>query len=249
MDHVLRGVAMNYTISFMLLCFSLFPELAQAKNEYNPVLYNLSTLFDFNPVKGNVKKLNSIVLDGNGVQVYKISIDLNDGGCVDAMNLKNTGDNYTVSLRRDGDFLKGSKNDVPLSIQLDKSCNLISKNEGGDITTYTLDTNGMLKTMSFMGQKMAEHFYDADSNLVRAEFYASGLVASMNNVVYANTTSKPLDYELNNTSSYSQGYKAVNSCSYDEKLVPKLCKLTIQSAGNPAPPLVSMTVHTDVVFF
>ncbi|WP_263316215.1 YnfC family lipoprotein, partial [Enterobacter roggenkampii] len=62
--------------------------MAFAENHYIPLLYNLSTMFDFNPVKGTVKSLDTDVQE-NGKITYKISIRLNKNGCVDSLNLGN----------------------------------------------------------------------------------------------------------------------------------------------------------------
>ncbi len=62
-------------ISTLFLCTSLFSGMALADKHYIPLLYNLSTIFDFNPVKGAVKSLDTNV-EENGKVTYKISIRL-----------------------------------------------------------------------------------------------------------------------------------------------------------------------------
>jgi hypothetical protein len=62
--------------STLFLCTFLFSSMAFAENHYIPLLYNLSTMFDFNPVKGAVKSLDTDV-EENGKITYKISIRLN----------------------------------------------------------------------------------------------------------------------------------------------------------------------------
>lgn len=84
--------------STLFLCTSLFSSMAFAENHYIPLLYNLSTMFDFNPVKGAVKSLDTDV-EENGKITYKISIRLNKNGCVDSLNLDNVSSGHETILK------------------------------------------------------------------------------------------------------------------------------------------------------
>lgn len=223
--------------------------MAQAKESYIPVLYNLSTLFDFNPVKGHIKSLHSVVNDDSGKLIYKIDLSLNKNGCVDSLNLNNIGDGYVVLLKRQGNSLTGLKNQSRLAFELDAKCNLISRDENGDVDAYTLEDNGLLKTIEVRGKKIAEHFYDTDSNLVRVEFYASGMIASQNAVEYADVNKRPLDYKIVNTSHYSQGYVATNTCEYTKEQIPTVCKTQIIKSSNPETPSIMLTSRTSTEFY
>jgi len=240
---------MKYKVLPVLLITCVFSSFAQAKDSYIPVLYNLSTIFDFNPVKGDVKTLDSVVNNLDGKEIYRIHIELNNKGCVDLLDLNNVGGGYAVLLKRHGDVLSGTKNDGKLSFQLDKACNLVSRNDNGEVSKYTVDPNGRIKSIEFLGQKISEHFYDDNSNLARVEFYASGMIASKNDVSYIDAVKKPLDYEIVNTSNYSRGFKAKSHCNYSEKLIPIQCELSIQQSSHPEAPPTILNAHTSVEFF
>lgn len=235
--------------SYALLLSAIFVSgMVHAETRYIPIVYNLSTIFDFNPVNGPVKSLNTIV-ENDGKVSYEISLKLNEKGCVESLSLNSISNGYKTELKNDGVNLVGKRGENPYSIGLTKDCNLLSQNDNGDENTYTLTDDGMIKDTYYLGQKIAEHFYDKDSNLIRSEFYASGNILSKNEITYSDKNKKPLDYKIINESSYAQGYTATTTCKYNAKLVPELCDLTIQKAGDPQPKPTVMTVHTSVEFY
>lgn len=114
---------------------------------------------------------------------------------------------------------------------------------------YTLNSNGMIKNTLYLGRKISEHFYDEESNLVRAVFLFEEKVLSKNEVTYADSHERPLDYKITNFASNSGGFIATNSCKYSEHLVPELCQLTVQNTDSPPPRPIKMTVSTKVEFY
>jgi len=222
--------------------------ITYADDTYIPLVYNLSTIFDFNPVKGPVKTLQS-VLESNDKVSYKINLKLNENGCIDSLRLDNISGGYSTVLKRVGASLVGHKNNTPYSIGLTKDCNILTQNDNGDENTFSLTSDGMIKDTYYLGQKIAEHFYDKNSNLILSEFYASANVLSKNEITYTDANKKPLDYKIQNISGYSEGYIATSTCEYTSKFVPELCRLIIQKAGNPLPNPVVMTAHTAVEFY
>lgn len=235
-------------ISTLFLCISLFSSMALAENHYIPILYNLSTIFDFNPVKGAVKSLDTDV-EENGRFTYKLAIRLDKNGCVDNLNIDNISSGHKTVLKNSNGSLIGQREGKPFSIQLDEKCNILSKNDNGDELLFTHYSNGLIKDTFFLGEQISKHFYDDNQNLTRSEFYSSGKVMSKNEISYTDGNGKPLDYKIINSSSYSEGYTATSSCRYNEMLVPEVCKVTVQSAGNPVRKPVLMTAHTKVEFY
>lgn len=235
-------------IHSLLFCASLFSGTVLADNHYIPLLYNLSTIFDFNPVKGAVKSIDTYVQE-NGVVKNKIALKLNKQGCIESLELNDVSSGSKTFLKFKNGNLVGEKHGKPISFVLSNKCDLLSTNENGDELTYTLNSNGMIKDTYFLGQKIAEHFYDGDSNLIRSEFYGSGKVMFKSEITYVDKIKKPLDYKLLNTAVYKEGYIATSSCDYSVELVPEVCKITIQRAGNPVPNPVVMTAHTKAEFY
>lgn len=132
---------------------------------------------------------------------------------------------------------------------MSKDCNLHIVNEDGDKMEYTLNSNGMIKDTFYLGSKISEHFYDKESNLVRSEFLYDDKVLSKNEVTYADSHERPLDYKITNLSSNSGGFIATNSCKYSEQLVPELCHLMVKKTDSPPSRPTKMTVRTKVEFY
>jgi hypothetical protein len=225
-----------------------FSGLANANNDYIPILYNLSTIFDFNPVKGPIKSLNEHVVV-NGEKTQDINLEFDNDFCVESLTINRPVEDYSLHLKLKGGALEGQKNGKPFSIELSKNCNLYSVNESGDKKVYTLNANGMIKDTLYLGHKISEHFYDEESNLVRAVFLFEGKILSKNEVTYADSHDRPLDYIIKNSAINSSGFIATNSCKYSEQLVPELCQLTVQNTDSPPPGPIKMTVSTKVEFY
>lgn len=232
----------------LLLSTVLISGMSHAENGYIPVLYNLSTMFDFNPVKGPVKSLSTIV-ESNGKVTYKVLLKLNKKGCIESLSLDNISNGFKTELNNDGVNLVGKRGENPYFVGLTEDCNILSQNDNGEKNTFSLTVSGMIKDTYYLGQKIATHFYDDNDNLIRSEFYGSDKILSSNEVIYLDKNTKPLDYKIINESSYAQGYTATTTCKYNAKLVPELCNLIIQNAGNPLPKPTVITAHTSVEFY
>ncbi|MGP6487606.1 YnfC family lipoprotein [Duffyella gerundensis] len=229
------------------LCFSGIAN-ANANNNYIPILYNLSTILDFNPVKGPIKSLDEHVV-ANGKEIQEIKLNFDNGFCVENLTINRPTEGYSLELKLKGSVLEGEKNGKPFSIELSKDCNLHTVNDNGDKMEYTLNSNGMIKDTFFLGSKVSEHFYDKESNFVRSVFLFEDKVLSKNEVTYADSHERPLDYKIMNSSGSSDGFIATNSCEYSEQLVPKLCQLTVQKTDSPPSKPTEMTVSTKVEFY
>ena len=46
------------------------------RQRYSPLLFNLSMLFDFNPVRGDVKSMHTTVKDNTGTVTNKVALKL-----------------------------------------------------------------------------------------------------------------------------------------------------------------------------
>jgi len=233
----------------LAVALGLAATAASAQQAYNPVLLNLSTLMDFNPVVGHVKSLNTSAVNDKGEAVYQLSMTLSADGCVQTLNSTDNVNRMQTVLVKEGNALKGTQNGNPLSFTLDSKCNLLSRDDSAGHLDFVTNAQGQLKSVMLGEQKIVDHFYDADGNLIKAEFYASGMVASSNSVTYPDSVNKPVDYTLVNQSAYQPGFRATNACQYDKRHVPTLCHVTVMpEKGQPAP-MPNMTVTTQASFY
>lgn len=236
---------MTKTFTFMLaLAFSSGCVAAQ----YNPVIFNLSTLLDFNPVKGPVKSLQTTVDNSDGNQVYRMAMTLEPNGCIQSLDVEDMSQKFTLHVVKKADALSGEYSGQPVTFTLDKKCNIAAKKVGEDVTHYTHYPNGMIKDIVYKGMTLASHFYDKQNNLIKVEFYMSGKVASANTIVYRDSEHRPVDYALKNQSVYAAGYTASSQCEYAQNSVPTLCHIAIIPEGNEQRPnrLIS---HTQAEFY
>lgn len=107
----------------------------------------------------------------------------------------------------------------------------------------------MIKETLYSGHKISEHFYDEESNLVRAVFIFKGKVLSKNEVAYADSHKRPLNYKITNSAIHLAGIIATNACKYSEQLVPELCQLTVQNTDSPPSGTIKMSASTKVEFY
>lgn len=211
------------------LTFGLVAPITWAQQPYNPVLLNLSTLLDFNPVRGEVKTIDAVGADENGSEIFTLHAALSADGCVQTLRREGEPDINPMNLVKEGNFLKGTLNGEPVTFGLNSKCNLISRDDNSGHLDYKTNAQGQLGEIWLNTLKIADHFYDTQGNIKQAQFYSGELVASTINVTYPDSTNKPLDYTLVNHSFLNpeSNSTAKNQCQYNEMRVPVLCHLTI----------------------
>lgn len=82
--------------------------IANANDNYIPILYNLSTIFDFNPVKGPIRSLEEHVV-ANGKETQEIKLEFNNDFCVKNLTINRPTENYSLQLKLKGGVLEGKK--------------------------------------------------------------------------------------------------------------------------------------------
>lgn len=220
-----------------------------AKQAYNPLLFNLSTLLDFNPVAGHIKSLDVSATNDKGEVMFELTSTLSSDGCVQTLTRTDKFSHSQMVLAKEGHTLKGTLDGQPITFTLDSKCNLLSRDDSTGHLDYRTNAQGQLKTIMLGTQKIADHFYDADGNLIKAEFYASGMVASANSITYPDSVNKPVDYTLVNQSALQPGFSATNTCQYDKQHVPVRCHLTFSPAKGQPAPMPDLTVTTRASFY
>lgn len=119
-----------------LLGFFMLSSSVLANDSYLPVLYNLSLLYGFVSIRGNVKELNVSIENEKGQQIYELDATLSQSGCLDSLQFNDKRKRSELILRRDGRTLKGIKDWSIITISLDEKCNIVSKTESGGLEQY-----------------------------------------------------------------------------------------------------------------
>ncbi|CAH6662304.1 YnfC family lipoprotein [Pseudocitrobacter vendiensis] len=232
-----------------LLVFFMLSSPVLANDSYIPVLYNLSLLYGFVPIRGDVKELNVSIEDEKGRQIYELDATLSQSGCLDSLQFNDKRKRSELILRRDGRTLKGIKDWSIITISLDEKCNIVSKTENGGLEQYEIADNGLLMSTRFMGNKVSEYLYDERGNVNMTKFYSSRGVTASNVVMYSDPQHKPLDYTLINSSRYSENYATNSVCQYDERGTPGKCDLTITWEDKPGKKPLRLKVYTQATFY
>ncbi|MCL6746268.1 YnfC family lipoprotein [Kosakonia sp. R1.Fl] len=223
---------------------------ACAQQTYIPVLLNLSTLLDFNPVKGPVKTIDSVGTDDKGNEVYTLHMVLSAEGCVQTLRRDDKSNISHMNLAKEEKSLKGTFNGQPVAYGLDDRCNLTSRDDSDGHLDYKTNAQGLLGETMLRTLKITDHFYDTDGNIKKVQYYSGDLVASSTSIRYPDSVNKPLDYTMVNESALDArfNFTAVSECQYDERQVPVLChvKVTPANSGNA---LTHMTVATRASFY
>ncbi|WP_240528473.1 YnfC family lipoprotein [Kosakonia sacchari] len=224
--------------------------VACAQQTYIPVLLNLSTLLDFNPIKGHVKTMDSTGTDDKGNEVYTLHVALSAEGCVQALRRDGKSDNSHMNLVHEGKALKGTFNGKPVAFGLDEKCNLMSRDDSEGHLDYKTNAQGLLGETMLRTLKITDHFYDTDGNIKKVQYYSGDLVASSTSIHYPDSVNKPLDYTMVNESALDArfNFTAVSECQYDERKVPVLCHFNVTPAkGGDA--VTHMTIATRASFY
>ncbi|TCB98645.1 YnfC family lipoprotein [Kosakonia quasisacchari] len=238
----------SYLLALML---GFTTTVASAQQTYMPVLLNLSTLLDFNPVKGHVKTIDSVGTDDKGNEVYTLRVVLSAEGCVQTLRHDGKSDNSHMNLVNEGKALKGTFNGQPVAFGLDDKCNLTSRDDSNGHLDYKTNAQGLLGETMLRTLKITDYFYDTDGNIKKVQYYSGDLVASSTSIHYPDSVNKPLDYTLVNESALNArfNFTAVSECRYDERQVPVLCHLNVTPASSSGDVMTHMTVATRASFY
>ncbi|SPY77812.1 YnfC family lipoprotein [Providencia rustigianii] len=68
----------------LMTFFISFRAIAFQEKEYNPVVFNMAQLYDFNPVRGNIKELKTVVYNEDKSINYQSFLKIGRDGCVDS---------------------------------------------------------------------------------------------------------------------------------------------------------------------
>ncbi|MDF4405721.1 YnfC family lipoprotein, partial [Vibrio parahaemolyticus] len=78
----------------VIVFFTSFEALAFQEQQYNPVVFNMAQLYDFNPVRGNIKELNTTVYNDDKTINYESQLKIGRDGCVESFRLNQKKDEY-----------------------------------------------------------------------------------------------------------------------------------------------------------
>ncbi|MCG9534231.1 YnfC family lipoprotein [Providencia huaxiensis] len=246
---------------FTIMCLSVVSipveALSHEKQSYQPNVFNLAQMYDFNPVKGNVKELKSTMYNDDGTIFYESILEMDSNGCVDSFTLKKNKDRYLsssdifLSLTLSNGKLLGKDNSGPVEIQFDENCLVTSLRDSSGVINNIHNENGYLKnrTNGETGDTLSEYFYNKNGLINNVKYYVSGMVFSESIVNYLDETSKPFDFYMENKSSNKTSAIVNSECSYDENGNPSDCDINITISPDNNPIKIHKKATTEVRYY
>jgi hypothetical protein len=237
---------------YFIFVFFLIPFFAVSSNAkmYNPVLFNLSLLYDFNPVKGNVKELNTTVYNNDKSIDYEVNLKFDPVGCVESFRYRKPKSESFIVLDKKYNELKGKDKFGDVSIKLNDKCYFMSKKDSTGVVLYKYDGDGYIKDVisEYTGKVISEHTYTSSGLLDNVKFFIDKQVISESLIKYTDPK-KSLDYEITQKM-YGETVAVVKTkCDYNDSGVAYDCKITNSLGTQDKPKIEYQQVITKATFY
>lgn len=249
--------------SFLLLttyiatCSLPFQAIALPEQKYSPVVFNMAQMYDFNPVKGNVREVNSVIYNENGSINYTSNLKIARDGCIESFSLIRTKDEYInsehneLSVKRNKNKLIGHDSNGPVEMAVGDNCLILSKKDSDGKLLYQYGEDGFIKS-SWIAEpktKLSEFHYDKNGRLYAISYYNDNKLFSETAVEYNSDPAKPYDLILEVKVLNQSALVADSKCEYNQQGVTSKCQfvLTLISDGKQ----ITLKKHstTDALFY
>lgn len=238
----------KYLFSVLILIpFFAIPSNMQI---YNPALFNLSVLYDFDPVKGNVKELHTTVYNNDKSIVYEVNIKLDSDGCIESFRSRKPKDEVFIILDKQSNELKGKDKYGEVSIKLDDNCSFLSKKDSTGVVLYEYNANGYIKDMisEYTGKVIGEYTYKKNGLLENVKFFINKDIITESSIMYADPK-KPLDSEMI-YKMYGEIVATVKTkCQYNNRDVAYSCEIINFLATKEKPIIEYQQAITEASFY
>ncbi|WP_368919495.1 YnfC family lipoprotein [Providencia vermicola] len=224
-----------------LTFFISFESSAFDKQEYNPVVFNMAELYDFNPVKGNVKEIKSTGYNEDKTINYESKLKIGRDGCVESFSLNQKKDEYLSGLHnylfveRVKNKLIGMDANGPVEMTIGNNCEIISRKDTNGELIYQYNKDGFItgSILADTKEKFGENIYNEFKLPIAIKYYKGDDVISETRITYGKDMSKAFDH-LMEIRALGQTILQVDSkCHYDHQNIPSQCNfvLTLDSNG------------------
>ncbi|MFD1092077.1 YnfC family lipoprotein [Providencia vermicola] len=241
----------------VIVCFTSFETLAFQEQQYNPVVFNMAQLYDFNPVRGNVKELVGTVYNEDKTINYKSVLKIGPDGCVESFWLDQKKDEYLsgvhnyLSIKRVKNKLIGMDANGPVEIAIGKDCNIISRQDTNGKLVYLHNKEGFIigSVLADTKEKFGENNYNEHKLPTEIKYYKGNSVISETLITYGKDFTKPFDLTMD-IRALGQTILLVDSkCDYDKRNIAYQCNFTLTLDSNGKTVKLAKTSKTDVKFY
>lgn len=241
----------------VIVCFTSFETLAFQEQQYNPVVFNMAQLYDFNPVRGNVKELVGTVYNEDKTINYKSVLKIGPDGCVESFWLDQKKDEYLsgvhnyLSIKRVKNKLIGVDANGPVEIAIGKDCNIISRKDTNGKLVYLHNKEGFIigSVLADTKEKFGENNYNEHKLPTEIKYYKDNSVISETLITYDKDFTKPFDLTMD-IRALGQTILLVDSkCDYDKRNIAYQCNFTLTLDSNGKTVKLAKTSKTEVKFY
>ncbi|WNN49885.1 YnfC family lipoprotein [Siccibacter colletis] len=237
---------LNFILAITLGSMSPF---ALASENYIPSLYNFSVMYDFNPIKGKVKELNTHIINKVKDLDYNMKIKLSSDGCIESFERTGKYEFGDIHLVRNGRVLTDTSNNDPINFNLDEHCNIIARTDKYGRSEYKLNEDGYIIESTLNGQPFSAHKFNDNGSLVFGEYFMYGGTISSYEISYSDETSRPFDAEVKSKQLDGGDYYAKSSCEYEDRHIPVRCTSLVKETKDGVVKESENIAYTDVMFY
>jgi len=196
-------------------------------SEYNPVMLNLATLFDFDALRGPVKTFETSMTDASDNTLFKAAGAFDQQGCIEHLKTEDAQNNINYNYKRVGNKLISQVNTQDF-IPLNTECLPQSHTQSGSTMSFTYNDAKLISQINSQPNDtlVALHQYNTNQLLADVRFFISGVTISRSHVTYIDEKNKPYDYAFEQTDFNKPGFFIKRECKYDQYGNPTSCILT-----------------------
>lgn len=238
-----------FTVSFQSAAFQ--------KNEYNPIVFNFAQLYDFNPVKGNIKELNTFVYNEDETINYQSALKIGRDGCVDSFTMKQKKDEYLnsianwLSVKREKNKLVGSDANGPVEMEVAENCLIISRTDSNGKLIYQYNNDGIIIGSMSAEPKVqySENTYNENNLPETIKYYKDNVVFSESIISYGKDITKPFDLQMEIKALGLPILVVDSKCDYDEQNIAHKCNFILTIVSNGKTIKLPKRSITETVFY
>ncbi|MEQ5725400.1 MULTISPECIES: YnfC family lipoprotein [unclassified Providencia] len=242
-----------------IIYLSLFPisfaSLAFQEQQYNPVVFNLAQLYDFNPVRGAVKQIKSVVYNEDKSINYESMLKIGHDGCVESFSFDQKKDEYLngahnyLFVKRVKNKLIGRDVSGPVEMVIGDNCQIMSKKDSNGELIYQYNQDGIIagSLLADTKKQYSKNDYNEFKLPTTIKYFKDNAIISETIVTYGKDMSKPFDHMMD-IRALGQTILLVNSkCDYNAKNIAYKCDfiLSLNSNGNEIKLLKNSTTEVD----
>lgn len=231
--------------------------MAFQEQQYNPVVFNLAQLYDFNPVRGNIKQLNTVVYNDDKTINYESQLKIGRDGCVESFRYNQKKDEYLsgthnyLSVKKVKNKLIGTDANGPVEMSIGKNCQIVSRKDTNGELVYQYNKYGFItgSVIADTKEKFGENNYNEHQLPTEIKYYKGNNVISETLITYGKDFTKAFDHTMD-IRALGQTILLVDSkCDYDRRNIAYQCNFMLTLNTNGKVLKLPKNSTTEAIFY